>query len=221
MPMRQTSAVVVNMESSLTDEERAVLEDIFVYDKISAMYEGSFENADALKGQFSPWAPREKILNYMKVWAKLGLKHPLLYLNVFLCSNSRYYDPFLEAHRGIYGWFGIEQETYVNKGLFDIAYSSSTAPLRSVLVNIADGLPRLPLTSLFYSLGANVWVMIFCLACLLRKKTHGIIIPLLPGLITFVMLQNSAINGFFRYLLPLLITLPICMGWTIYQARNQ
>ena len=220
MSIRQTSAIVVGMEDSLTEEESAVLHELFEYEKIPAMYAESFQNADALKGQFDPWAAPEAVMRYMKVWAGLGLKHPLTYLNVFLCSNTRYYDPFLDVHRDIYGWFGIEQQTYVNKGLFDIHYAARTAALRSVLINIADSLPRIPLTSLFYSLGMNAWMMIFCLAYLLRRKIRGVIIPLLPGLITFVLLQNSAINGFFRYMLPLLITLPVCFAWAAYQVKS-
>ncbi|MBQ6509990.1 MAG: hypothetical protein IJI07_11005 [Flexilinea sp.] len=221
MPIRQTSAIVVGMEDSLTEEESAVLHELFEYEKIPAMYAESFQNADALKGQFDPWAAPEAVMRYMKVWAGLGLKHPLTYLNVFLCSNTRYYDPFLSVHRDIYGWFGIEQQPYVNKGLFDIRYAEGTAALRSVLINITDSLPRLPLTSLFYSLGLNAWIMIFCLAYLLRRKVRGVIIPLLPGLVTFIMLQNSAINGFFRYMLPLLITLPVCFAWTAYQSQRE
>ena len=220
MPIRQTSAIVVGMEDSLTEEESAVLHELFEYEKIPAMYAESFQNADALKGQFDPWAPDEAIRRYIKVWAGLGLKHPLTYLNVFLCSNTRYYDPFLTVHRDIYGWFGIEQQPYVNKGLFDIRYAESTAALRSVLINFADSLPRIPMTSLFYSLGLNAWIMIFCLMYLLRRKVRGVIIPLLPGLVTFIMLQNSAINGFFRYMLPLLITLPVCFSWAAYKTTG-
>ena len=218
MPFRQTSAVVLNMEDSLTEEESAVLHELFEYDQIKDMY--SVETADFLKGLFDPWAPRDAVLRYLKVWAQLGLKHPLLYLDVFLSSNTRYYDPFLAPHRDIYGWYKIEQESYVNKGLFDIYYQPRTAVLRSVLINIADGLPRLPLTSLFFSLGLNAWIMISFTAYLLRKKIRGVIIPLLPGLITFIMLQNSAINGFFRYLLPLLITSPVCAAWTVFSGQK-
>ena len=221
MPFRQTSAVVVGMEDSLTEADSAVLHELFVYDQIPSMYEGSFDNADYLKGLFDPWASRGAVMRYMKLWARLGIKHPLVYLNVFLCSNTRYYDPFLSPYRDIYGWYGIEQADYVNKGLFDIHYASGSAAVRSALVNLADGLPRLPLTSLFYSVGANAWLMIFCLAALLRRKIRGVIIPLLPGLFTFIMLQNSAINGFFRYMLPLLITLPVAAAWVFYSAKNR
>ena len=213
MPFRQTSAVVLNDEKSLSEEQSAVLHELFTYERIPDMY--SVDNADYLKGLFDPWAPREAVLRYLKVWAELGLSHPWTYLNVFLCSNSHYYDPFLAPYREIYGWFGIEQQSYVNKGLFDLSYNDRSAALRSALTNLADGLPRLPLTSIFYSLGANAWVMLFCLFYLLRRKIHGNITPLLPALITFLMLQNSAINGFFRYMLPLLITLPLIAAWTM------
>ncbi|MBR6088315.1 MAG: hypothetical protein IKP86_00180 [Anaerolineaceae bacterium] len=221
MPIRQTSAVVAKMEDSLTDEESAVLHELFEYDNIAELFPVSLENADPLKGQFDPWASRDALLRYLKVWAALGVKHPLTYLNVFLCSNTRYYDPFLGPHRDIYGWFGIEQADYVNKGLFDIHYLPASAALRSALTNFADGLPRLPLTSLVYSLGASAWLMIFCLASLLRKKVRGVIIPLLPGLATFIMIQHSAINGFFRYMLPLLITLPLICAWTVYTCGRE
>ena len=220
MPFRQTSAIVVGMEDSLTEEESAVLHELFVYEQIPEMFEGSFENADNLKGLFDPWAPRDALMRYMKLWARLGLKHPFVYLNVFLCANTKYYDPFLPPYRDIYGWFGIEQADYVNKGLFDIHYSPTLAAVRSALINLAEGLPGLPLTSLFYSLGFNAWLMVFCLASLLRRKVKGVIIPLLPGLFTFIMLQNSAINGFFRYMLPLLITLPVAAAWAFYAAKN-
>ena len=221
MPFRQTSAVVVSMEDSLTEEESAVLHEVFVYEQIPEMFEGSFDNADYLKGLFDPWAPRDAVMRYMKLWARLGIKHPLVYLNTFLCSNTKYYDPFLPPYRDIYGWFGIEQADYVNKGLFDIHYSPHFAVIRSALINLTEGLPGLPFSSLFYSLGFNAWMMIFCLAGLLRRKVKGVIIPLLPGLITFVMLQNSAINGFFRYMLPLLITLPVAAAWVFYSAKNR
>ena len=221
MPFRQTSAVVVNFEDSLSEEESAVLHELFVYENIPEMYSISTENADPLKGQFDPWAPREAIFRYMKVWLALGLKHPLTYLNVFLCSNTRYYDPFLGPFRDIYGWFGIEQADYVNQGVFDIHYNPETKAVRSALINLVNGLPLLPLTSLFYSLGFNAWLMIFCLAYQLRKKIQGIIIPLLPGIMTFIMVQHSAVNGFFRYMLPLLITLPLSAAWTIARQKER
>ena len=221
MPMRQTSAIVINHEDALSEEELAVLHEVFVYEKIPAAYQGSTENADELKGQFDPWAPRDAIMRYMKVWASLGVRYPLVYLNVFLCSNTRYFDPFLAPYRDIYGWFGIEQAEYVNQGVFDLYYQPGTGALRSALVNFANGLPRLPLTSLFYSLGTNAWLLVFCLAYLLRKNIHGVIIPLLPGLFTYITLQNSAINGFFRYLLPLLISLPVVFAWSLSQNHQK
>lgn len=221
MPFRQTAAVVVSMEDSLTEEESAVLHELFIYEKIPEMFEGSFENADNLKGLFDPWASRDAVMRYIKVWARLGIRHPLIYLNVFLCANTKYYDPFLPPYRDIYGWFGIEQADYVNKGLFDIHYSPNFAAVRSAFINLTEGLPGLPFTSLFYSLGFSAWLMIFLLASLLRRKINGVIIPLLPGLFTFVMLQNSSINGFFRYMLPLLITLPVAAAWAIYTAANR
>ena len=137
-------------------------------------------------------------------------------------AGSPFLDAFLAVltRLGDYGWFWIEQAEYVNKGLFGLRYDPAFGGLRTVLTNIADGMPRLPLTALFYSLGFSAWVMIFCLASLLRKKVRGIIIPLLPGLVTFIMLQNSAINGFFRYMLPLLITLPVCIAWTVSRVQE-
>ncbi len=218
MPIRQTAAVILNDESSISEQQSAVLHELFEYDRISDTFD--LDNADNLKGMFDPWAPREAIRLYMKVWAELGLSHPWIYMNVFLCSNSRYFDPFLGPYRDIYGWFGIDQQPYVNKGLFKLVYQDQTAVLRSVLINLADGLPGLPLTSVFYSLGANAWVMLFCLFYLLRRNVRGIIIPLLPALVTFIMLQNSAINGFFRYMLPLLITLPVIAAWTLARGRS-
>ena len=217
MPIRQTAAVVMEMEDRLTEDESAVLHELFVYENIPEMFATATENGDNLKGQFDPWASRDAIFRYMKVWAELGLKHPLVYLNMYLCANSRYYDPFLEPYRNIYGWFGIEQADYVNKGLFDIFYRPGTAALRSALINLSNGLPKLPFFSLFYSLGLNAWLMLFLLSYLLRKKIRGVIIPLLPGVITFILIQNSAINGFFRYMLPLLITLPVSAAWAMSQ----
>ena len=220
MPIRQTSAVVMNHEAELSEAELAVLHEVFDYEQIPEMFPGCLDNADELKGLFDPWASRDAVIRFMKVWISLGIRYPLTYLNVFLCSNTRYYDPFLGPYRDIYGWFGIEQAEYVNQGVFDLFYLPRTAALRSALINFASGLPRIPLTSLVYSLGTSVWLMIFCLAFLLRKKNHGIIIPLLPGLLTFFICQVSVINGFFRYLLPLLITLPVIAAWTITQKPS-
>ncbi len=219
MPFRMTAAVVINDEESITAEQSAVLRELFDYDKIEAQF--SVETADELKGLFDPWAEPDRIAAYLKVWAELGLTHPLMYLDVFLSSNTRYYDPFAAPYRDIYGWYGIETETHVNKGLFDLHYSEGTAALRSVLTNLAEACPRLPLTSLFYSLGLNAWALMFCLAYLLRKNVRGVIIPLLPAVITFVMLQNSAINGFFRYMLPMMITIPLCFAWCEAKRRDQ
>ena len=218
MPMRQVAAVVMRDEGSISEEQSAVLHDLFVYDKIEPMF--SVDNGDYLKGQFDPWASDERISAFMKVWAELGLTHPVLYFNVFMSCNTHYYYPFVGVYLDIYGWFGIEQADYVNKGLFDIHYMEGSEGLRQSLINIADGMPRLPLTSLFYSLGVNAWALLFLLAYLLRKKVHGLIVPLIPALFTFITLQNSAINGFFRYMLPMMITLPLCAAWTIWSSEQ-
>lgn len=217
MPIRQTSSIVVEREESLTEEEIRTLKIVFDYERIPEMYLLAFDNADELKGLFDPWALKQSISDYLKLWIILGMKNPLSYLNVLFCSTVRYTDPFLGPYRDIYGWFGIEQAEYVNQGLFDISYASSTSALRSALINFSNALPQLPFTSLFYSLGLNVWCIIFCFIFLLRKKKPEIIIPLMPELLTFIIVHNSAINGFFRYMLPLLITFPLTAAWTMKQ----
>ena len=40
------------------------------------------------------------------------------------------------------------------------------------------------------------------------------------GLITFVLIQHSAVNGFFRYMLPLLITLPLAFAWILSDSSE-
>lgn len=209
IPFMQSALTAVRHEDELTADEVEQYERFFGdFEKVKKFC--NLSNSDNLKHLFALYPDTGYILDYLKFWAELGAEYPLTYADAFFSGKNGYYAPGTMPYGGIYGWFGIEQETYVNKGLFDIRYSPRTEWLRNTLINLTDALPRLPFIGLFYDLGLNAWMLMIMVAFAIRKKRN--IIPLLPCIISYVMVLFTPLNGFFRYMLPVLICLPACLA---------
>ena len=118
-------------------------------------------------------------------------------------------------------------------GLFRVTHSHVSAPLRSVLDmchwHIAPYpifayrgiiIPLFPLISLLYNAGFHGYLLLGYVVYLLGSKKGKRILLIVPTLLVFAVCILSPVNGELRYMLPVMIMLPLNLTWCAYQERE-
>ena len=118
-------------------------------------------------------------------------------------------------------------------GLFRATHSHVSAPLRSVLDmchwHIAPYpifayrgiiIPLFPLISLLYNAGFHGYLLLGYVVYLLGSKKGKRILLIVPTLLVFAVCILSPVNGELRYMLPVMIMLPLNLTWCAYQERE-
>lgn len=91
VPIQQMARVYTYERETLKEEDVELLYEILPWEYLS-VYEPT--NSDNVKWGFNEENFREKPLAYLKLWMKLGLEHPLTYVNSFLINTVDYWYPF-------------------------------------------------------------------------------------------------------------------------------
>ena len=91
VPMQQMARVYTYERDSVSEEDLELLYEIIPQEYLS-VYEAT--NADNVKWGFEEETFLESPLVYLKLWIRLGLQHPLTYINSFLIQTVDYWYPF-------------------------------------------------------------------------------------------------------------------------------
>ena len=151
---------------------------------------------------------------YFGAWLRMFLKHPVCYFEAafmlsygYLAPVEAILDPIFQptynpvAHEiGVYRPFGEVPTQFC-------------AALRETFVEF-------PLTTLLCMAGFYTWVLLLCLAALLRRKRGAACLLLIPGLMDVLICIASPLWAATRYELPVIASTPLILGWTILQLRQ-
>ncbi len=199
LPFQQTARVAVQYGDELTPEEIAVIDSVLDYDTIRTQYDPRV--SDPVKATYH--GTPEDLRTFLGLWTRLGLRYPGACLGAALNSVFGY---FLPGYRyGTYGggFFGFAEPAGADSGL---AFAHPGA------VDALDTFSRLwsatPVLAEINSPGLHVWILLFCLTALLRKRRFAPLLSALPGLLCLFVCVLSPVNGLVRYALPLMAMTP-------------
>jgi len=161
--------------------------------------------SDVLKNEFRTEVFEENLIDYMKLWIKLGVKHPSQYLNAFFHLTYGYWYPndvlpdtttyrkYIEIYTGA-----------------DITFESKFPWLLEKLeaFGMESSYQFLPGLSMLFSPGFYIWILLFLSAHSIYHKKKRFFIIMLPPAALFLTLLLGPV-ALLRYLYPIILCVPV------------
>lgn len=212
IPLQQTARYVKEHYEEMTPEEKETLQSVFMVDlaKLADLYDPELSNP--IKEEFILAPDDSDLKAYFGVWWHQLLKHPDTYVQAFLNHTYGYFYPDKkEAGTGEdIGVFQIAESPY-----FDIKFSVESDAGRNFLESYARLVKQLPIIGMLYSTGLHVWILMGCVFYLTAKRERRELMLYIPGICVFLVCIISPVNACVRYMLPVMILLPLHLGWLV------
>lgn len=218
---QQTAKYAKEHPEDVTETERQVLDQLFVYDELGESYEPRL--ADWVKNclrvqEGSEEDPTGHVFatlkgDYLKVWFAQFLRHPWTYIKGFFeCSYSYYYpeERTYTEGLGFYEWTG-----YTFTQSMSSAHQIESLAIVRFLLEQLSKLEFVPAIGILYRCGFYTWLVLFAVAYLFEKKRYTELIITIPATVNILVCLVSPVNSCVRYALPTMCMIPIlmCVMW--------
>lgn len=209
VPIQQLSRAYKYSPEAFTSEDVEALHEILPEDSLITY---NLRISDVLKSGFDNVAYSSNPSKYRSLWAKIGMKKPLVYINGWLGTSYGYWYP--DALNNVYSgnqmytfqygessYFGFETEPPGKREskfrVLELFYENMSLKLFQ---------QKVPVVSMLFSPGFMFWVFATVFMLLLREKKN--VIPLIPVLLLWltVLLGPTTIV---RYVLILWYVIPL------------
>ena len=212
VPMQQIACVIDRHADEIPEEEIAQL-DVYYGDAIPAAENYNPRFADPVKNSFH--VSGSELVNFIKLWVKLGVRYPADYLDAFLTLNLPYWyqgadavDSFAQRqyietslggdkHFGGYGYYWFFRDSKL-PGLFNFYESAADYSL----------FRNVPIISRIFSLSFPLWLTLFCMAVLKARDKAKARLVLLPALLQWAIFMFGPVSNF-RYIFPIFLSYPV------------
>lgn len=218
MPLQNVSRVLHD-GGDVTDDEKALLSHIFTVDRAAESY--TSYTSDTMKTLVRETGDqaylREHAAEYLRLWLRVGLRNPRLYLYSWIDECCGYWAPEYISPRVHYNDTG-DMKDYLTDNSYGY-YADPVLPdggIRLVqwwMVN-AKTIPALAMLS---NIGSVTWLAVLALgAAVVRRQRHSLLLHLPFVLLFLVLMVTTPYNVEYRYLYPLLIALPMLYAVSLY-----
>ncbi len=214
VPFQQTARYVKNHADEVTEEERAAIDAVLVYEVLADAYTPDL--SDPVKATFREDTGRDGLADYFKVWFGMFRKHPATYAAAAIENYYGYFYPVVNNIQKLYNTSVGSMENANRDGCFafDNLYDDLHIWLRD-FCSLYDMLwMRIPLLSLFATSAFYVWVaVVVCLFRWIADDVQGLAVGLLYVSVTLTALMGpcNAID-YERYIYPLILGFPVMLG---------
>ncbi|WP_026510942.1 DUF6020 family protein [Butyrivibrio sp. LC3010] len=206
----QTARLVRDNEEEFTEEDKKIIDAVLDYEKIKENF--SFEATDPVKDTFKLSASDRDISEYLKLWFRMGLRHPIVYLRATfsICGN------FFSPGAGIQVFGDIPMAA----GVFGEIHHILPRVLGDRLISLYYKISLLPVIRLLFSqVLYSFWIPVYLFYYMVirekvlnkngRKRPELII--LVPLFVSVLFLVVSPMN-YSRYALCLIFASPIILA---------
>lgn len=204
VPMQQIANTYRTVKN-LSPEEIEYVETYIPTDALNERIDVIYNprNADPIKYEFDESTYKESTLSFWKQYIKLGVKHPLPYIDAMLTLNIPYWYPFANPQDSYSGRQYIETD-------YDF-FERTTAP--SVLafyekISNFTLIDKIPIIKYLFYLSLPLWIIMVCLLGCLSGRNKSKTMIILPGLLLWLTYFIGPVSNY-RYIYPLFILLPM------------
>ncbi len=203
VPFQQTARYLQLSGAEISGEERAAIQAVLGdVGELAAKYDPS--TADPVKACFRREASAGEIVDYIKVWAKGLIKHPVVYAEGFLVH--------------VYGWFSPETSNSVRyEADHGLLHQGGLFPnAEKILIFFYRFAARFPLTGVLENMGLAVWALFFLAFYQIKHGQWRYVLVGIPLWVSLlVCMASPGFLGHARYGFPILFSIPFLYGFTM------
>jgi hypothetical protein len=211
VPFQQTSRYFREYGYDVTEDELEAVTALFPYHVIATI--DSPELSDPIKNEMYPDVTEAEMKAYWQTWVAQGLKHPGVYVQAFLNQCYGYFYPDKQEYKDGLGWW------YLGDSYLQVGHQEELKEGRDFLIALAQWVRGLPVIGMLYSTGAHTYLLLACITALwIRRRTRDLLL-FIPGVITVGICLMSPVNAQIRYMLPVMVLLPLFLAWIFYRQE--
>ncbi len=213
LPLQQVARVAAG--EALTPEQQEAVNGVLELDRLHAAYNG--ELSDPVKNLWRVDCTEEQKAAFWKAWPQIVRDNPMTCLSATFHNTYGYlYPGYVSAIKPTLIMGDHSSASASVKGHFDF----SVNPLSAALIAFTGGLNENALYRLLVSPGLYGWITVFAAVWLMTKKGKRELLSAVPALFTLAGCMLSAVNGYFRYAMPLYVSAPLLI-WLVAQSLRQ
>lgn len=219
---QQTARYIKYYKDEVTKEEKNAINKVLDYEKIGNKYNP--ELADPVKETYKTSATSTDLNNYFSVWLKMGLKHPVEYIEAFIANTYAYYAPLLTTNRGLYlklnsmkfykktrPWVkDTIPQTFINKN--NCESPRRLKKIRKTVITFCKLTYHIPVINWLYNPGIITWLMFMAFFVFWTRKEYDSMITFIPLLLIFGICLLSPKNNNLRYIYPTCCMIPAMLA---------
>ena len=219
---QQTARYIKYYKDEVTKEEKNAINKVLDYEKIGNNYNP--ELADPVKNTYKTSATSMDLNNYFFVWLKMGLKHPVEYIEAFIANTYAYYAPLLTTNRGLYlklnsmkfykktrPWVkDTIPQTFINKN--NCESPRRLKKIRKTVITFCKLTYHIPVINWLYNPGVITWLMFMAFFVFWTRKEYDSMITFIPLLLIFGICLLSPKNNNLRYIYPTCCMIPAMLA---------
>lgn len=204
LPLQQVARVAAS--HPLAPEEAAAIDGVLELDRLADAYNG--ELSDPVKLLWRGDATAEEKTAFWRTWLSLLGKHPATCLSATFHNTYGYlYPGYMSVIKPTLLLGDQSTRTASAKGLFDYSVNPRAETLKALHARLAEN----PLYRALLSPGLYGWLTLFAAALLLGRGRRRALPAAMPALFTLAGCLLSAVNGYFRYAMPLYLCAPLLL----------
>lgn len=211
VPIQQMVRTYVYSPEVYSEEEKQILFEMIPEEDMD-LYNPRL--SDLVKSKFNNQNFNEDKGKYLGLWAKIGLRKPLVYLNAWLMTSYGYWYP--DTVINVYGgntvhtftyqdssYFGFETE---NPGVRESKFPWLEEQFRRMSLELYQ--QQVPGISMLFSPGFLFWCFVFCAGFLLWKQKWNKVVPF-AGIFLLWLTVVLGPTYLVRYVLILWFAIPV------------
>lgn len=212
LPLQQVARVAAG--NALTPQEKQAVDGVLVLDELKAAYNG--ELSDPVKNLWRENASAEQKRAFWHAWPRIVLHNPATALSATFHNTYGYLYPGYVSQIKPTLLIGDQSSRTANvRGLYDY----SVNPLSEKLKALTNRLLQNPLYRVLIAPGLYGWICLFAVVCLTGRRRMRCLVCTVPALFTLAGCLLSAVNGYFRYAMPLYLCAPFLL-WVVAMAAS-
>ena len=220
---------IIGHEGEWTNEEEEIIGRVLDIENMEAWYDTS--SIDPIKYISNVNAKqnltRKDIVSFLKVWIRLGMRHPITYFDGFLDLKNQFLYPtkFTGVTDVSPNVLTTENSQYSLDALHHqnlyISYPPNINTVRTTFETARSKMQQLPIIRLFCISPTYIWLAIGVVGYFIKEGSKNAI-PLCIIILTmlFVVFASPLDGHDFRYVFPIAIILPFCVLINLKLARG-
>ena len=229
IPMQTMAKYIIGHEGEWTNEEEEIIGRVLDIENMEAWYDTS--SIDPIKYISNVNAKqnltRKDIVSFLKVWIRLGMRHPITYFDGFLDLKNQFLYPtkFTGVTDVSPNVLTTENSQYSLDALHHqnlyISYPPNINTVRTTFETARSKMQQLPIIRLFCISPTYIWLAIGVVGYFIKEGSKNAI-PLCIIILTmlFVVFASPLDGHDFRYVFPIAIILPFCVLINLKLARG-